>query len=143
MTEKFPYEDIVNLEPHVSKKHPRPTIMDRAARFAPFAAITGYEEMVLEEARETTRKINLDEGELERLNEKLNIIKENINEEPIVKIIYFKPDDRKSGGKYESVTSTIVKIDEHKQCIYMFDGTCINMENVFEIESEILKDFYY
>lgn len=143
MTENFPYEDIVNLEPHVSKKHPQPTMMDRAARFAPFAAITGYEEMVLEEARETTRKINLDEGELERLNEKLNIVKENIDEEPIVKIIYFKPDDRKSGGRYESVTGKIVKIDEHRQCIYMFDGTNINMENVFEIESDILKGFYY
>lgn len=143
MTEKFPYEDILYLEPHVSKKHPRPTMMDRAARFAPFAAITGYEEMVLEEARETTRKINLDEGELERLNEKLNIIKENINEEPIVKIIHFKPDEKKSGGKYESVTGKIIKIDEYKQCIYMIDGTNINMENIFEIESEILKDFYY
>ena len=53
MAEKFPYEDIVNLPPHISKKHPQPTMIDRAARFAPFAAITGYEEMVLEEARVT------------------------------------------------------------------------------------------
>ena len=53
MAEKFPYEDIVNLPPLISKKHPQPTMMDRAARFAPFAAITGYEERVLEEARVT------------------------------------------------------------------------------------------
>ena len=53
MADKFPYEDIVNLPPHISKKHPQPTMMDRAARFAPFAAITGYEERVLEEARVT------------------------------------------------------------------------------------------
>ena len=56
MAEKFPYEDIVNLPPHISKKHPQPTMMERAARFAPFAAITGYEEMVLEEAREKRRQ---------------------------------------------------------------------------------------
>ena len=53
MAEKFPYEDIVDLPPHISKKHPQPTMLERAARFAPFAAITGYEEMVLEEARVT------------------------------------------------------------------------------------------
>ena len=53
MAEKFPYEDIVDLPPHISKKHPQPTMSERAARFAPFAAITGYEEMVLEEARVT------------------------------------------------------------------------------------------
>ena len=74
MAEKFPYEDIVNLQPHISKKHPQPTMMDRAARFAPFAAITGYEEMVLEEARVTEERIELDEGTLSILNEKLNMI---------------------------------------------------------------------
>ena len=64
MAEKFPYENIINLPPHISKKHPQPTMMDRAARFAPFAAITGYEEMVLEEARITEERIDLDEGTL-------------------------------------------------------------------------------
>ena len=74
MAEKFPYEDIVNLPPHISKKHPQPSMMDRAARFAPFAAITGYEEMVLEEARVTEERVDLDEGALSLLNEKLNMI---------------------------------------------------------------------
>ena len=62
MAEKFPYEDIVDLPPYISKKHPQPTMLERAARFAPFAAITGYEEMVLEEARVTDERIELDEG---------------------------------------------------------------------------------
>uniref|UniRef100_UPI004056B7E8 hypothetical protein n=1 Tax=Agathobacter sp. TaxID=2021311 RepID=UPI004056B7E8 len=65
MAEKFPYEDIINLPPHISKKHPQPSMMDRAARFAPFAAITGYEEMVLEEARVTEERIDLDEDSKE------------------------------------------------------------------------------
>ena len=64
MTERFPYEDIVNLPPHISRNHPQPTMMERAARFAPFAAITGYEEMVLEEARVTVDRVDLDEGAL-------------------------------------------------------------------------------
>ena len=71
MAEKFPYEDIVNLPPHISKKHPQPTMLERAARFAPFAAITGYEEMVLEEARVTEERIELSEGAKASLNKKL------------------------------------------------------------------------
>ena len=61
MNEKFPYEDIIYLPRPISKKHPQPTMAERAARFAPFAAITDYEEMVLEEARVTEEKIELDE----------------------------------------------------------------------------------
>jgi len=71
MADKFPYEDIVNLPPHISKKHPQPTMLERAARFAPFAAITGYEEMVLEEARVTEERNELNEGTLVVLKEKL------------------------------------------------------------------------
>ena len=59
MAEKFPYEDIVNLSPYISKKRPQPTMKDRAARFAPFAAITGYEEMVLEELVLRKSKLSL------------------------------------------------------------------------------------
>ena len=73
MAEKFPYEDIVNLPPHISKKHPQPSMMDRAARFAPFAAITGYEEMVLEEARVTEERVDLDEGALSLLVSKASV----------------------------------------------------------------------
>ncbi len=67
MAEKFPYEDIVDLPSHISKRHPQPSMMDRAARFAPFAAITGDEEMVLEEARVTEERIDLDEGAIQVL----------------------------------------------------------------------------
>mgnify|MGYP003526152357 CR=1 FL=1 len=70
MAEKFPYEDIVDLPPHISKKHPQPTMLERAARFAPFAAITGYEEMVLEEARVTDERIELDESRVLAVIEK-------------------------------------------------------------------------
>ena len=96
MADKFPYEDIVNLPPHISKKHPQPSMMDRAARFAPFAAITGYEEMVLEEARVTEEQIHLDEDAVALICEKINMIQEFIDEEPEVKITYFEPDKKKN-----------------------------------------------
>ena len=112
MAERFPYEDIVDLPHHVSRKHPQPTMADRAARFAPFAAITGYEEMVLEEARVTDVRIEMDESSKAALNEKLNMILEFIDEQPEVSITYFEPDKRKAGGAYVTVTGTVKRIDE-------------------------------
>lgn len=137
MAEKFPYEDIVNLPPHISKKHPQPTMMDRAARFAPFAAITGYEEMVLEEARVTEERIDLDEGTLSLLNEKLNMIQEFLDEEPEVTITYFEPDKKKSGGAYIDITGTVKRIDEYECLVIMTDGKKIRIEDIYGLESDL------
>ena len=134
MADRFPYEDIVNLPPHISKKHPQPTMLERAARFAPFAAITGYEEMVLEEARVTDERIELDEGTLAMLNEKLNIIHDSLDSEPVIKITYFEPDKRKSGGAYVSVTGTVKRIDEYERLVIMSDGKKIRIDEIFGLE---------
>lgn len=137
MAEKFPYEDIVNLPPHISKKHPQPSMMDRAARFAPFAAITGYEEMVLEEARVTEERVDLDEGALSLLNEKLNMIQEFLDEEPEVTITYFEPDKKKSGGAYVSITGIVKRIDEYEHFVIMTDGKKIRIEDIYAIGSDL------
>ena len=137
MAEKFPYEDIVNLPPHISKKNPQPTMMDRAARFAPFAAITGYEEMVLEEARITEERIDLYEGTLSILNEKLNMIQDFIDEEPEIKITYFEPDKKKSGGAYLSVTGIVKRIDEYECLVIMTDGKKIHIEDIYAMRSDL------
>lgn len=137
MAEKFPYEDIVNLPPHISKRHPQPSMMDRAARFAPFAAITGYEEMVLEEARVTEERVDLDEGALSLLNEKLNMIQEFLDEEPEVTIIYFEPDKKKSGGAYISITGIVKRIDEYEHLVIMKDGAKIFIDSIYDLQSEL------
>lgn len=137
MAGKFPYEDIVNLPPHISKKHPQPSMMDRAARFAPFAAITGYEEMVVEEARVTEERIDLDEGALALLNEKLNMIQEFLDEEPEVTITYFEPDKKKSGGTYVSITGVVKRIDEYEHLVILTDGKKILIEDIYAIESDL------
>jgi len=137
MADRFPYEDIVNLPPHISKKHPQPTMLERAARFAPFAAITGYEEMVLEEARVTDERIELDEGTLAMLNEKLNIIHDSLDSEPVIKITYFEPDKRKSGGAYVSVTGTVKRIDEYERLVIMSDGKKIRIDEIFGLEGKL------
>lgn len=137
MAERFPYEDIVDLPHHVSKKHPQPTMADRAARFAPFAAITGYEEMVLEEARVTDDRIEMDESSKAALNEKLNMILEFVDEQPEVSITYFEPDMRKAGGAYITVIGTVKRIDEYEHLVIMTDGKKINIDEIYNLQSEL------
>lgn len=137
MAERFPYEDIVDLPHHVSRKHPQPTMADRAARFAPFAAITGYEEMVLEEARVTDDRIEMDENSKAALNEKLNMILDFIDEQPEVSITYFEPDKKKDGGAYITVTGTVKLIDEYEHLVIMTDGKKINIDEIYNLQSEL------
>ena len=137
MAERFPYEDIVDLPHHISKKHPQPTMADRAARFAPFAAITGYEEMVLEEARVTDERIEMDESSKAALNEKLNMILEFIDEQSEVSITYFEPDKRKAGGAYVTVTGTVKRIDEYEHLVIMTDGKKINIDDIYNLQGEL------
>ena len=137
MADNFPYEDIVNLPPHISKKHPQPSMMDRAARFAPFAAITGYEEMVLEEARVTEEQIHLDDDAVALICEKINMIQEFIDEEPEIKITYFEPDKKKSGGAYITITGTPKRVDEYEQLLIMTDGKKIKFDSIYRLESDL------
>ena len=137
MAEQFPYEDIVNLPPHISKKYPQPTMLERAARFAPFAAITGYEEMVLEEARETEDRIELDEGTMAVLNERLNMIQESLEEESQIRITYFEPDKKKSGGAYVTITGTVKRIDEYERHVLMADGKKIPIDQIYGLDSKL------
>ena len=114
------YFEILSREHPTSKKHPRMSRMNRAAQFAPFAALTGYEESIEETARLTDQRIELSDEDISDINIKLNLIKERIKERPKVTIIYFQPDERKQGGAYLSVTGNVRWIDE-VNCIIVFD----------------------
>ena len=137
MSQTFPYEDIVGLPRPISKKHPEPTMMERAARFAPFAAITDYEEMVLEEARVTEERVTLDENALTLLNEKLNILQEIPDKTPEIKVIYFEPDKKKSGGIYVTRRGTVKKIDSYAKFLIMGDDKKIPLEDICDLESDL------
>lgn len=137
MADNFPYEDIINLPHYVSKKHPQPTMNDRAARFAPFAAITGYEDMVIEEARTTEEYKELDEQALAILDEKLQMLQEFLDEKPFVAITYFEPDMKKSGGAYLSATGSVSRIDEYERHIVLINGKKIKVEYIYNIESDL------
>ena len=90
------YDDIINLPHPVSKKHPQMPLWDRAAQFAPFAALTGHEAAIKETARLTDERLELSEEAITQLNEKINIIRNNIGIEQKVSITYFVPDSKKN-----------------------------------------------
>lgn len=103
------YDDIINLPHHVSKNHPPMSLYARSAQFAPFAALTGYEEAVKETARETGDRIEIDEELKKILDEKIQILIENKKQRNELTFTYFIPDSTKEGGKYISIVGIVKK----------------------------------
>lgn len=127
------YDDIINMPHHVSKKHPQLSMVQRAAQFAPFAALTGYGDAIKETTRLTEDRIELDEAEKLKLNNKLLELKNNISNKPTVTITYFLPDIKKSGGEYITVISNLKNIDENNHILILEDKTKIPISDIIEI----------
>ena len=127
------YDDIINLSHHVSKKHPPMSKEIRAAQFAPFAALTGYDDQVKETARLTNERKELAEGLKLVINEKIKKIQAEINLKPEIEVTYFIPDLKKQGGKYVTVKGNVKKVDEYKQLIIFEDKREIQVQEIIEI----------
>ena len=119
---KGPYDDIIDLPHPVSRNHPQMPLIDRAAQFAPFAALTGYDDMVKETARLTDRKVDLSEYEIDILNQRLAEISYALQqgEHPSVTVTFFVPDSLKEGGSYETVTAKVRRVDPIEQKVMLF-----------------------
>ena len=133
------YDDIINLPHHVSKNHPRMSMVQRAAQFAPFAALVGHEAMIAETARVTDAEIDLGEETIQMLNQKMSYLKERLKEHPAVTITYFLPDPKKSGGEYLTTSGIIKKIDDFEHTIVMENGTIIPLHATLDLDSEIFN----
>lgn len=134
------YDDIIELPHHVSSTRSRMSIIDRAAQFSPFAALTGHNEAVRETERLTDERIELDENKKTILNEKIQIIMEKQKEQPEITFTFFMPDSRKNGGKYVDITGVVKKIDEIERCVRLMDGTRILINDIYEISGDIFTD---
>lgn len=128
------YEDIINLERPISIKHPPLSMEQRAAQFAPFAALTGFGEQINETGRRTDSKIEIDEDIKIMLNEKLQIIKKELKNKPKIKITYFIKDKIKSGGKYVDIEGIVNKIDECRNKIILENKLEIPIDDILIIE---------
>lgn len=133
------YEDIINLPHHVSPSRPQMPMSDRAAQFAPFAALTGYDAAIKETGRLTDEKIELDEEALTALDMKYQFLMDALDDAPEVTITYFQPDERKAGGIYVSAVGVVRKVDDFERRITMQDGAKIPMDDVLSIDGELFS----
>lgn len=128
------YDDIITLSCPTSKKYPRMSVSNRAAQFAPFAALTGYYTAIHETERLTEDEKELDEQILDELESVVQWIKEKIAEQPKVKIVYFQPDEQKEGGAYLTLIGKVCKLKEQNQIFVMEDGTEIRKDKICFVE---------
>lgn len=134
------YDDIIHLPHHVSKRHPRMTLLNRAAQFSPFAALTGHADAIRETERLTDSFAELDEDRKAQLDEQLRLIRQNLDHEPEIEITCFQPDAKKNGGTYVTICGKVKKIDELNHQILFTDGTALQTEHVCSIRGELFKD---
>ena len=128
------YYDIKQFSrPHYDD-YPQMSISDRAAQFSPFAALTGYDAAVDETARYTEIREELTEDEVNKLNDDLNRLLDMLDERPEIRVTYFVPDKRKSGGSYKTKIGIVKKIDEYQKILVLEDGCRIPLEDISEIE---------
>ena len=106
-----PYADIIDLPHHVSQRHPQMPMEKRAAQFSPFAAVSSHDEAIHETARFTYEQLELSEDEMSAIDAELQLLQTHIKEQPDVTITYFKPDEKKNGGAYVTVTGSAKTID--------------------------------
>ena len=128
------YDDIINLPHHVSATRPHMPMIDRAAQFMPFRALSGYEDAVQETARLTDEKIELTEDEKTILDMRLQKLADEIGSQPKVTLTYFRPDKKKAGGAYLTVTGQLKKIDDYEGALILMGGERILIEDILEIQ---------
>ena len=127
------YDDILSMKRPEPRFHHRMPMADRAAQFAPFAALTGFSEVIHEAGRTTDEKKMLDDREKERINRKLVFLQSKIMMQPFVIVKFFVPDRKKEGGSYLTISGNLKKIDTYEKCIAFSNGLKINFEDIFEI----------
>ena len=139
------YADIIDHPHWQSPVRPHMSLEDRAAQFAPFAALTGYADMVSEEARTVDRRIDLSDQEIEELSQQLTLLSESLREgvRPAASVTFFVPDPLKAGGTYETRTEQIKGIDSARGKLILartegYGGSYaeIDLKDILEIQME-------
>lgn len=132
---KHPYDDIIDLPHHVSERHTQMSMYNRAAQFAPFAALTGHNAAITEAARLTEAEQELSESDAEVLNRKLAYL-QSLDEKPTISVTYFVPDDKKEGGSYHTATGIVKSVEPDKGVLQFEDGTGIPVIRIKGIDGE-------
>ena len=128
------YDDIIDLPHHISASRPQMPMLDRAAQFMPFRALTGYEDAVHETARLTEERVELTEDEKALLDTKLQRLADRLDSHPQVTLTWFRPDKRKTGGAYVTTTGRLKKIDDFEGVLLLASGERIAIKDILIIQ---------
>ena len=130
---KHPYAELLTLPYPIPLSRPRMSMQERAAQFSPFAALSGYEAAIQEAGRITQPRAVLDESERSRLDRKLQWLRAHLPQRPRVRVTYFLPDPKKSGGRYETVTARALAFDLAARTLLLEGGTQVPIDEIFHI----------
>ena len=128
------YSDIINLAPPECAGHRKMPLSDRAAQFAPFAALTGFGSVICESARLTESMMILSEEQERELNDNLRRLIENIGAKPLCEVMYFVPDERKAGGSYVTLTARVRRVDEVARELELADKSKIGLDSIYKLK---------
>lgn len=141
MKDGYDYSDIIDMPRPISKRHAKMTRQNRAAQFAPFAALTGYGEAINETGRRVENKIALSDGEIETIDRKLKYLVDNYRDGITPTILYFVPDEKKAGGSYDSVKKTVRYVYPESDKVVFDDKTSIKISDIKSIAADVLDVF--
>jgi len=136
---RIEYADIIDREHPVSAKHPPMSRLNRASQFAPFAALTGYDDLIRESERETDARMELDESSIEELNRKLVWLLRQ-DDPPEASFTFFVPDSKKAGGAYETVTGKLLRYDQFFRSITLDSEETLFIDDIRAIESDAFRE---
>ncbi len=137
-----PYADIIGLPHHVSEVRRHMTPIERAAQFAPFAALTGYDDAISESARLTDEKTDLGDCAMAELNDQIRFLIDHIQEHPLITVTYFLPDTRKAGGEYVTVSGKLKKLKLFERELLLSDRPPIPLDDVLSLEGDVFSSLY-
>jgi len=126
------YKDIIDLPHHVSDVHPQMSMINRAAQFSPFAALTGYDDAIEETARLTDSRIELTEAEEDEISGKLGRLQRGDS----VELTWFVPDKRKAGGRYNAERVVIKQVVAVEGKVNLVDGRSVDIKDIIDVEHE-------
>lgn len=128
----FPYEGV--------RRHPRMSAEARAAQFAPFSALNGYEEAIAETGRVTEEMCELNEDALQEVQEKTAYLSSRLEEKPEVEFVFFAEDPLKAGGEYKKTAGRLKAVDRDRRLFVLTDHRTVPMDAVVSLYSPLLGD---
>ena len=130
---KDDYRELLHLPHHRSQTHAPMPRRDRAAQFAPFAALTGFDAQLRETERQTQSQAEPNEDALQELDQSLHTLFACVHTQPAVQVRWFVPDAKKSGGAYKTAAGRVLQLDRNRSLLVLDSGPVIALGAIAEL----------